>query len=380
MYSHEDASSAGSVKMPDVFLTPIRPDLIRFVHTNMNKNRRQAHGVAANAGYQTSAESWGTGRAVSRLPRVPGGGTHRAGQAAFGNQCRGGGMFSPLKIWRRWHRKTNVTQKRHAVASALSAAAIPPLVMARGHRIDEVPELPLVVTDAAEKCTKTKNAVELLKKLGADAELEKVKDSKKLRAGKGKNRNRRYVMRKGPLVIYNEDNGIVKAMRNIPGVETACVQRLNLLQLAPGGSLGRFCIFTEAAFKALSVVFGTVKGGSQQKKGYRLMRPMMTNADLARLINSDEIQQVVRPMREAAKRTTQRKNPLRNRNVMARLNPVAENKKRMAELARTEGTKQRKAVLAKKRETAAAHQAHNKKCGGKFYKDMVAAYSAEKSE
>ena len=61
---------------------------------------------------QTSAESWGTGRAVSRIPRVPGGGTHRAGQGAFGNMCRGGRMFAPTKTWRRWHRKVNVNEKR----------------------------------------------------------------------------------------------------------------------------------------------------------------------------------------------------------------------------------------------------------------------------
>lgn len=36
-------------------------------------------------GHQTSAESWGTGRAVARIPRVRGGGTHRSGQGAFGN-------------------------------------------------------------------------------------------------------------------------------------------------------------------------------------------------------------------------------------------------------------------------------------------------------
>ena len=78
----------------------------------MRKNKRQAHAVSSKAGEQTSAESWGTGRAVARIPRVPGGGTHRAGQGAFGNMCRGGRMFSPTKIWRRWHRKVNLNQKR----------------------------------------------------------------------------------------------------------------------------------------------------------------------------------------------------------------------------------------------------------------------------
>jgi len=52
-----------------------------------------------------------SGRAVARIPRVSGGGTHRAGQAAFGNQCRSGRMFAPTKVWRKWHQKVNVNQK-----------------------------------------------------------------------------------------------------------------------------------------------------------------------------------------------------------------------------------------------------------------------------
>jgi len=68
-------------------------------------------------------------------------------------------MFAPLKTWRRWHRKVNVKQRRHAVASALAASAITPLVLARGHRVANVPELPLVVEDRVENYEKTKNAV-----------------------------------------------------------------------------------------------------------------------------------------------------------------------------------------------------------------------------
>lgn len=124
--------------LPAVFSAPIRPDLVRFVHTNMAKNKRQPYAVNAMAGHQTSAESWGTGRAVSRIPRVQGGGTSRSGQAAFGNMCRGGRMFAPTKTWRKWNRKINLNQRRFAVASALAASAVPPLVMARGHVIDQV--------------------------------------------------------------------------------------------------------------------------------------------------------------------------------------------------------------------------------------------------
>merc|ERR1740127_453935 len=142
------------------------------------------------------------------------------------------------------------------------------------------------MSDGLESVQKTKAAVAALEGVGCKEELQRVIDSKKVRPGKGKMRNRRYTMRRGPLVIYNEDNGIVRAMRNIPGVETACVTRLNLLKLAPGGNFGRFIIWTEAAFDKLSKLYGTYKGGSM-KKGYRLPRAMMENADVARIINSD---------------------------------------------------------------------------------------------
>jgi len=143
------------------------------------------------AGHGYSAESWGTGRAVARIPRVSGGGTHRAGQGAFGNMCRGGHMFAPTKIWRKWCVRSNITQKRQAVASALAASSIPSLVQGRGHRIDKVEELPLVVKTEDVQLHKTKDAINLLEKLGLSEELDAVKNSKRNRAGKGKLRGRK---------------------------------------------------------------------------------------------------------------------------------------------------------------------------------------------
>lgn len=95
-------------------------------------------------------------------------------------------------------------------------------------------------------------------------------------------------MRKGPLIIYGDEQKEIKqAARNLPGVDVCNVHRLNILQLAPGGHLGRFVIFTKDAFKALNQVFGSHKAESLEKKGYTLNRPVMTCADLARIINSD---------------------------------------------------------------------------------------------
>ena len=177
-------------------------------------------------------------------------------------------MFAPTKTWRKWHVKVNQNQRRFAVVSALAASALPALILARGHRIEEIEEVPLVVSSETEAFTKTKEAVALLKGLKAYSDVVKVSNSRKLRAGKGKLRNRRHRQRRGPLVVYNEDKGIVKAFRNLPGVELVNVRRLNLLQLAPGGHLGRFVIWTEGAFAALDEVFGTFDKASSSKKNY----------------------------------------------------------------------------------------------------------------
>lgn len=217
VYTDKNALSDATVTTPAVFSAPIRPDLVNFVHDQMRKNTRQPYAVNSGSGHQTSAESWGTGRAVARIPRVKGGGTQRSGQAAFGNMCRGGRMFAPTKTWRRWHRRINIQQRRFAMCSAIAATGVPSLVMARGHRIEGIPEVPLVVSNTVEDYKKTKQAVEFLKAMKVWSDIQKVYATKRFRAGKGKMRNRRRIMKRGPIIIYNSDNGICRAFRNIPG-------------------------------------------------------------------------------------------------------------------------------------------------------------------
>eukprot|EP00252_Welwitschia_mirabilis_P005298 TRINITY_DN1580_c0_g1_i1.p1 TRINITY_DN1580_c0_g1~~TRINITY_DN1580_c0_g1_i1.p1 ORF type:complete len:400 (+),score=33.93 TRINITY_DN1580_c0_g1_i1:220-1419(+) len=357
--------------LPDVMRAPIRPDIVHMVHRDMSKNKRQPYAVSSKAGHQTSAESWGTGRAVSRIPRVPGGGTHRAGQGAFGNMCRGGRMFAPTKIWRRWHRKINLKMKRYAVVSALAASAVPSLVLARGHRIESIPEVPLVLSDSVESVEKTSAAVKVLQQVGAFADVEKAKKSHQIRCGKGKMRNRRYVSRKGPLIVYaTEGAKLTKAFRNIPGVEIACVDRLNLLKLAPGGHLGRFIIWTKSAFEKLDKIFGTFEKESEQKKGYKLPKNKMVNADLNRIINSDEVQSVVNPVRKEVKRKVLKKNPLKNLGVLIKLNPYAQTARRMALLAEQQHIKAKQEKLDKKRKEPKVDNAI-KQSGKAFYRTMI---------
>jgi len=326
-------ATGAQVKLPAVFRAPIRPDIVNFIHDQMRKNKRQPYAVSTKAGHQTSAESWGTGRAVARIPRVRGGGTHRSGQGAFGNMCRGGRMFAPTKTYRRWHRRVNVAQRRYAIASAIAASGIPALVQARGHVIDQLSEIPLVVADKIESFTKTKEAVSFLKRANLWADIEKVYNSKRYRAGKGKSRNRRYKQKLGPVVVYNNDGGIVRAFRNIPGVTLLSVDRLNLLKIAPGGHLGRLVVWTETAFRKLDSIFGTNTRKSDVKTDFTLPLPKMTNSDFSRLIRSEEISKVVRPARKNTKKALVHRNPLKKPALMAKLNPYAPVLRRAAVLA-----------------------------------------------
>merc|ERR1712055_603638 len=333
VYSEKNEATEKPVCLPAVFKAPIRPDIVSFIHHEVAKNHRQPYCVNRDAGHQTSAESWGTGRAVARIPRVRGGGTHRSGQGAFGNMCRGGHMFAPTKVYRRWHRKVSIAQKRYAMVSAIAATGVPALVMAKGHRIEATPECPLVVSDKVQSFAKTKEAMIFLKRNRAHNDVDQVYKSQRMRAGKGKMRNRRRVQKRGPLIVYDEDQGLVKAFRNIPGVDTIQVGKLNLLKLAPGGHVGRFCIWTEAAFKKLDSIYGTWRVASKEKTRWNLPQPKMAVTDLSKLLKAEEIRQVLRKPNKGIKRAVVRTNPLKNIRTMLQLNPHAAVTKRAGEMA-----------------------------------------------
>jgi len=348
VYTDKSQTSGVTVCLPAVFRAPVRPDIVNLIHNEVAKNRRQPYCVSEPAGHQTSAESWGTGRAVARIPRVRGGGTHRSGQAAFGNMCRGGRMFAPTKQWRRWHRKVGVAQKRYAICSAIAGSGVPSLVMAKGHVIDGIPEVPFVVSDKVQGFTKTKEAVEFLRRNKAWADVAKVYATRRMRAGKGKLRNRRHVQKLGPLVVYDQDQGLTKAFRNIPGVDAIQVDNLNLLKLAPGGHIGRFVIWTESAFKKLDGLYGTWRKPSATKKGWNLPQPKMANTDLSALLKSEAIRAVLRAPNRKVSRAVVRTNPLKNIRTMLQLNPYAAVVKKNAELVAQKNLRAKALVIAKK--------------------------------
>jgi large subunit ribosomal protein L4e len=241
--------------------------------------------------------------------------------------------------------------------STLDAATIPHLTLTSPEAlafvylkdmIQEIPEVPLVVSDKAQEMTKTKEAVLFLKKHRAWTDILKVYKSKRFRAGKGKMRNRRRIQRTGPLVIYDKDQGLTKAFRNIPGVDTICVEKLNLLKLAPGGHVGRFVIWTESAFKKLDDLYGTWRKPSATKAGWNLPQPKMANTDLSALLKSEAIRAVLRAPNKKISRAVVRTNPLKNIRSMLQLNPYAAVVKKNAELTKAKNLRIKATLKASK--------------------------------
>ena len=191
-------------------------------------------------------------------------------------------------------------------------------------------ELPLVV-DGIDRFTKTKDAVKALAALDANEDSMRVAVTKTVRQGKGKMRNRRYTNRRGPLVVFADTDG-VKAFKNVPGVDTVNVDALNLLQLAPGGHVGRFIVWTKAAFAKLPGIFGGFDEKSTVKKGYNLPRPTVTISDVQRVLSSVEVKKASRDRKRNTQRFRKATNPFTNAAALNRINPNAKVQKGQAKL------------------------------------------------
>jgi len=138
-----------------------------------------------------------------------------------------------------------------ALFSAIAATASKEIVARRGHSIEDVPQIPLVVSDEYAALKSTKDVEEALTKVGVLSEIFRVRESRKVRAGRGKSRGRKMKQAVGPLIVVAENRGIAEAARNIPGVQVATVAELNVEMLAPGTHAGRLTIWTSGAIEEL---------------------------------------------------------------------------------------------------------------------------------
>jgi len=249
-----DGKKTKTVDMPGSLDVPVRPDLIKKAVIASQSARYQRQGRDPFAGKRTSAEGMGPGRGISRITRVKGSGTSAAGSGAFAPQAVGGRLAHPPLTQKNILKKINAKERKKATASAIAATCIKELVEKRGHIIGKVKEFPIIVTDDFESVKTTKEAGDALSNLGISGDLERARE-KKVRAGRGTTRGRKYKKKKSALLVVSEDKGISRAARNHPGVDIAIADNLGVEQLAPGTQCGRLTIYTESAIKKLGERF-----------------------------------------------------------------------------------------------------------------------------
>jgi large subunit ribosomal protein L4e len=244
----------GNIVLAKAFSEPIRTDLIKRAVIAERSNHIQPYSTDPLAGKRTSAHYHGRrgirhammNREIARMKRIHGSGGLDF-RARFVPQAVKGRKAHPPKP-KNWVKKINKKERKKALLSAIAATTNKKMITERGHRTDGVKHIPLVIEDKFQKLKKIKDVISVLKKLGLEQELDRTKE-KKIRAGRGKTRGRKYKKKKGLLVIITEDKGIGKACKNIPGLEITTLKNLSVELLAPGIKPGRLTLWTQSAIE-----------------------------------------------------------------------------------------------------------------------------------
>jgi large subunit ribosomal protein L4e len=257
----------GRVSLPLAFSEKVRNDLIKRAVLAEVSKLRQSYGSDKLAGHRSSAHYHGRrgtrdsqmNRELARMKRIHGHGFLNLTARVVPMSVKGRRAHPP-KVEKVWALKINKKERKKAIASALAATLDKDLVSERGHKLAKAKHVPLVLDDGLEKIKKTSEVVKIFEKLGLKEELERC-GKRKVRSGKGKMRGRKYRTKRGPLVVIGKDDGIIKALGNVPGVDVSLAKDLDVSILSPGTHPGRFTIFTKSAIKELD------SDGGEEKRG-----------------------------------------------------------------------------------------------------------------
>ena len=241
------------VSLPGQFNEKIRPDLIKRAVLVIHANNRQAYGAYFDAGTRNPSKTskrrrdykTSYGHGISRVPRkiLSYSGTRFNWVGAFAPHTVGGRKAHPPKAEKIWDRKINKKERRKAIRSALAASVDKNTVKERGHIFEDYP---IVIENKFEEMKNTKEVISFLNSIGLEKELLRA-GKKKIRAGRGKSRGRKYKTSVGPLLVVSKECNLLNSARNIPGIDVEIITNLNAEMLAPGTDVGRLTIYTENA-------------------------------------------------------------------------------------------------------------------------------------
>ncbi|MBS3065358.1 MAG: 50S ribosomal protein L4 [DPANN group archaeon] len=248
------------VELPTQFSETIRPDLIKRAVLAIQSHKYQPYGTDPEAGnkqgkaWTKNRHKWDTtyGKGQSRIARkaLSIRGKRIFWVAARVAQTVGGRTAHAPQVDRKVSQKINVKERLKALRSAISASVNKELV-AQKHNLSGIKAFPLIVENKIENLKKSKEIIDTLNALGLNAELERTMQ-RKVRAGKGKMRGRKYRTKVGPLIVVSGPCDTEKSGRNVPGVEICQVKHLNSELLAPGARPSRLVIWTPASLDVIN--------------------------------------------------------------------------------------------------------------------------------
>ncbi|MBI4095427.1 MAG: 50S ribosomal protein L4 [DPANN group archaeon] len=247
------------IELPFQFSEPVREDLIKRAALAIRAGMRQLYGTDPEAGTRQGRP---TSKRRHRYTTTYGRGWSRIRRKAMmhrGTQFQWVGAFVALAVKGRaafppssdriFAQKINKTENRKAIRSAIAATSALDFV-SKKHAVTGLKTLPIVVENDFENFKKSKDVLLAFEKLGLANEIERCSE-KKIRAGKGKNRGRKYVTKAGPLIVVSKACQLQSAAASLPGIEVALVKSLNAYLLAPGAQAGRLTIWTKSAIETL---------------------------------------------------------------------------------------------------------------------------------
>lgn len=243
----------GEIELPKLFEMRIREDIVAkyfeadkikqpYASDPMGGKKASASGTISHKRHDWKGHY---GRGISRIPRKT---MWRRGTQFFWigaeiSSTRGGRRAHPPKGIGR-ERKINKKEMKIAMNSGFAASGNVDYLLKRYARLDKADiKLPVVVSGIEN--AKTKDLVVMFKEIfGKVFESGVVMQEKKVRAGIGKRRGRKYKSNAGLLLVTGSDEKV-----KMKGVDVKQVGNVRIADLYP---LGRLTVYTEKAMEELA--------------------------------------------------------------------------------------------------------------------------------
>ena len=248
-----------TIELPSSFTKGVRQELIQRAVLAENSYGLQPQGHSTLAGMQTSAAYFGamgsyrTGRhmGIAIRPREKLGGGVQGKVKRIPSSTKGR-RAHPHMVEKILTEKMNNKEYQLAIASAVSATALNSAKLS-GMNIHP----PIIISDEIESLKKSKEVMAVFKSINLSGYMG---ENRKPHIRKGVRRSTRMrIYKRKLLLVVGKEASVMKAARNIHGVDVCEVSKITANLLAPGGLPGRLTIWSESAVNNLNRTIQNIK-------------------------------------------------------------------------------------------------------------------------